>query len=241
MKLNTAGCKWADFGTRRRRSYEVQKTVIDALKTFNGFVGTSNVHFAHQFGCKPIGTMAHEWIMGNSAMCGLRRANKYALENWIEVYGADLGIALTDTYGTEAFLRDFDMQLAKLFDGPRHDSGSPYKFADTFINHYMGMRIDPLAKNIVFSDGLDTDLAVEIQGYCDRRIGCSFGIGTHFTNDFMTASDPATKSRALNMVIKLRTCNGIEVVKLSDDEGKATGDKDAVRVAEWTHRGRPLD
>ena len=31
------------------------------------------------------------------------------------------------------------------------------------------------------------------------------------------------------------------LVKLSDDFGKATGDKDALRVAKWTFNGEPLD
>lgn len=57
----------------------------------------------------------------------------------------------------------------------------------------------------------------------------SFGIGTHLTNDFHMIDDPKTKSKPLNMVIKLRKMDGMECVKLSDDRGKWTGDKGEVQ------------
>ena len=49
------------------------------------------------------------------------------------------------------------------------------------------------------------------------------------------------KSEPLSIVIKLRTCAGVPVVKLSDNPEKATGDKDAIRVAKWTFNNEPLD
>ena len=52
---------------------------------------------------------------------------------------------------------------------------------------------------------------------------------------------PKEKSEPMNIVIKLRECNGIPVVKLSDSPGKATGDKDALRIAKWTFFGQGLD
>lgn len=234
LMLKEAGCMVADFSTRRRRSYFTQEAAIRGLKTWDNFVGTSNVHFAHKYGLKVKGTQAHEWFMAVSVLCGLRHANRYALENWIRVYDADLGIALTDTFGTDAFFADFDMRLAKLFDGVRHDSGDPCLFAEKVINHYKKLRIDPTTKVIVFSDGLNVVEACRINNYCKGKIKCSFGIGTYFSNDF-------EGSKAMNMVIKLRECNGIPVIKLSDDPGKATGDKDALRVAKWTFFQQGLD
>lgn len=238
LKLCSKNLSWADFGTRRRRSYLTQMTVVNEMSKLAGFVGTSNVHFAHIFGTKPIGTMAHQWIMGTSAMCGLRHANRYALQNWTDVYGADLGVALTDTFGTDAFFEDFDMRLAKVFDGVRHDSGDPIIFADKVIEHYRKLRIDSTTKTIVFSDGLDVDKAIRVAEHCKGKIRCSFGIGTHFTNDFK--DNNGNKSKPMNIVIKLRKCNGTEVVKISDEPGKATGDEDATRVAMWTFFNKPL-
>lgn len=227
----------ADFGTRRRRSHLTQEKVIQGLMTDpamsikkDRLVGTSNVYFAMQNDLKPIGTMAHEWIMGVSALSGLRYANRSALYKWQKVYNGDLGIALTDTFGTEAFFRDFDTYLSKLYDGVRHDSGDPFVFGEKVIKHYESQKIDPKSKTIVFSDGLNTDLAIKLNDYFADKIRVSFGIGTHFSNNF-------EGSKPLNMVIKLWSVNDIPVVKLgeySENPGKVMGDEDAVQVAKWT-------
>jgi nicotinate phosphoribosyltransferase len=163
----------------------------------------------------------------------LRHANRFALKKWSQVYNGNLGIALTDTYGSNAFWADFDLDIAKLFDGVRHDSGDPFVFADSAIAHYENLGIDPRTKTIVFSDGLDIKKAIQLKKHCAERIKCSFGIGTHLTNDF-------SESRALNMVIKMWSINNVPVVKLSDDEGKSQGEKDAVRIAKHIFRGSPL-
>lgn len=231
---------FTDFGTRRRRNFETQEMVVSYFKNHNPkFMGTSNVHLAHKYGVRPIGTMAHEWIMGISALESLRHANRYAMKIWSDIYKGELGTALTDTFGTDVFWQDFDVALAKLFDGPRHDSGCPFKFTDKTVAEYKRLRIDPTTKTAIFSDGLDTDLALEIQKYCEGKIRCSFGIGTHFTNDFTNSSGGVSKP--LNMVIKMARCNGTPVVKLSDNPTKAIGDKDALRVAKWTFFGQSLD
>jgi len=227
--------RWSDFGTRRRRSYKSQDRVVNIFKGNPFFSGTSNVHLAHKYTVRPIGTMAHEWIMGHAALCGLRYANRYALRAWNDVYHGNLGIALTDTYGTPAFYKDFDGVLARLYDGVRHDSGSPFEFADAAVAHYKSLNINPAHKTIVFSDSLDPPLAVQLAQRC-RQLGINavFGIGTNLTNDY-------DSGKPLNIVIKLRSLNGVEVVKLSDDLNKATGDNDAVRVAKWTFCNTPLD
>lgn len=215
---------FADFGTRRRYSYDNQERVIRDMMTHGKhcFVGTSNVFLAMMYDIKPIGTMAHEWFMGISSMFGYKMANQLALKKWTDTYQGDLGIALSDTFTTDVFFRTFDKKASKLFDGVRHDSGDPFEFADKVVNHYTKLGIDPMSKVIVFSDGLDTDLAAEIKEYCAGKIKSSFGIGTNLTNDVGV--------KPLNMVIKLSEVYVDSVgwtpsVKLSDDEGKHTGDK----------------
>jgi nicotinate phosphoribosyltransferase len=238
--LSGENCVYADFGTRRRRSYDIQCIVVNAMSMMKGtFIGTSNVHVAHKLGLKPIGTMAHELIMGISALEGLRHANRFALEKWAEFYNGNLGVALTDTFGTDAFFDDFNLALAKQYD-VRHDSGSPTVFADKIVSKYKQLGIDPTTKTIVFSDGLDVSEAVKIRKHCEGKIRCAFGIGTNFTNDFKKATNGLT-SKPLNMVIKLASVNDIPVVKISDSPTKAIGDKDALRVAMWTFFKKPLD
>ena len=227
-------CFFSDFGTRRRRCYEIQDLIVGELKQYPNFNGTSNVHLAHKHGVKPIGTMAHEWIMGISALESLRHANRYALRLWSECFDGNLGIALTDTFGTDAFWPDFDGSLARLFDGVRHDSDDPYAFGYKTIEHYKNMNIYPMSRMIVFSDALDPPKAAALEEEFRGKIRTGFGIGTNFTNDF-------PGSKPLNMVIKLYEINGIPVVKLSDSPTKAIGDKDALRVAKWVFNGTPLD
>ncbi len=230
--------KVADFGTRRRFSYENQFEVVNDLKNncFGGkdfLVGTSNVHIAMTLDLQPIGTHAHEWFMFHAVEYGYTRANFRALENWVKVYKGDLGIALPDTYTAEIFFKTFDKMFAKLFDGVRHDSGDPFEFADKVVAHYKKLGINPSSKTIVFSDGLNTELAVKLFEYC-REIGimCSFGIGTHFTNDVGV--------KALNMVIKIVQVKidgmWIDTVKLSDNPIKHTGTEAEIKLCKQTLR-----
>jgi nicotinate phosphoribosyltransferase len=236
-ELEANNCTFSEFGTRRRRSFELHDRVIKTLTGLKTFSGTSNVFFAMKYGIHPVGTVGHEWIMGNSALVGLRNANLFALENWAGIYKGELGIALSDTFGSDAFFANFNMKLSKLYDGVRHDSGDSIIFADRVIEHYRTMGIDPLKKTIVFSDSLHSKDALKIKDHCRGKINCTFGIGTSLTNnpEFFRTSPP------LNMVIKLHTINGIPVVKLSDDEGKETGDIDALRVANYIFGRKGLD
>ncbi|WNW13144.1 nicotinate phosphoribosyltransferase [Pseudomonas sp. DTU_2021_1001937_2_SI_NGA_ILE_001] len=209
--------KVADFGTRRRFSYAVQETVVDALKQeFPGqFVGTSNVHLAQQKNVKPLGTMAHEWIMAHQQL-GPRLIDSQiaALDCWVREYRGLLGIALTDCITTDAFLNDFDLYFAKLFDGLRHDSGDPVMWAEKCIAHYQKLGIDPMSKTLVFSDGLTLPKALGIFRALRGRINVSFGIGTNLTADI-----PGVKP--MNMVLKMTACAGQPVAKVSDEPGKA--------------------
>jgi len=236
-ELNGHGCLFTEFGTRRRRSFQLQDKVIEVLCGLPCFTGTSNVHLARKYGIKPVGTIGHEWIMGNSALMGLRRANYFAFDNWVKVYAGNLGIALSDTFGTDAFFADFDLRLSKLYDGVRHDSGDPFGFTDKVIGHYRSMGIDPMKKTLVFSDSLHAADAIRLKEHCAGRINCSFGIGTSLTNnqDFFRTTPP------LNIVIKMHSINDIPVVKLSDSCEKETGDRDALRVANYIFGRKGLD
>lgn len=231
--LAEGGCLFADFGTRRRRSYSVQESVVRALvdlpkrlppERTSTFGGTSNVHLAHRFGVAPVGTMAHEWIMGHAGLFGVRQANRKAMEAWLDVFQGRLGIALTDTYTSALFRHDFTRDLAEAIEGVRQDSGSPERFADDFTSHYRKLGIDPAQKKFVFSDSLTTLRAREIANYVHGRAKPMFGIGTHLTNDF-------SHQPALDIVIKMTSINEAPVVKISDDPLKATGEKGAIKEA----------
>ncbi|WP_201616999.1 nicotinate phosphoribosyltransferase [Psychrobacter urativorans] len=205
----------ADFGTRRRFSKQWQAHVVETLHKAEPdiFSGTSNVLLAKTLEMTPIGTMAHEFMQAFQALdVRLRDSQKAALEAWVHEYRGDLGIALTDVVGMDAFLRDFDLYFAKLFDGLRHDSGDPYIWGDKAIAHYQKLKIDSKTKVLTFSDGLNLNKAWELHQYFKDRIKTSFGIGTNLTNDMGLTQ--------MNIVLKLVECNGQPVAKLSDSPGK---------------------
>lgn len=224
------GVTVAEFGTRRRYSYHVHRLVLQSLTDYGegAFIGTSNVHMAMLHRVKPIGTHAHEWFMFHAARYGFKMANAVGLDNWVNVYRGDLGIALSDTYTNAVFLRQFDKMFSKLFDGVRHDSGDPLDFADQIIQHYQSMGIDPLTKSIIFSDALNYEKVAHITAYCRGKIGMSFGIGTSLTND--AGPEP------MNIVVKMTDAlpqdgEWTEVVKLSDEPGKYTGSEKMINLA----------
>lgn len=235
-----AGLNVAEFGTRRRRTSVVQDLVVGEMKNMPGFSGTSNVFLAYKHRVRSIGTMAHEWIMGISALESLRHANRYALRIWSDVFKGRLGIALPDTFGTDAFFEDFDNYLARLYDGVRHDSGDPYEFCEKLINHYNKLGVPPITKTCVFTDSLYWEAVCDLAERFEKRIRVAFGIGTNLTNDFVLPNGITTSS-PLNIVIKLMICNGVQVVKKSDVPSKSIGDRDAQRVVDWTFNKRPLD
>jgi len=209
----------SDFGVRRRYSgawqREVVATLRDAVPQF--FKGTSNVLLAKELGLPPIGTMAHEYLQTYQTLgVRLRDFQKAALEDWVQEYRGDLGIALTDVITMDAFLADFDLYFAKLFDGLRHDSGDAIEWGEKALAHYARLRIDPHTKRLVFSDGLDLHRALAIYRHFADRTQMGFGIGTHLTND--VGLEP------LSIVMKLRQANGQPVAKISDTPGKALCD-----------------
>lgn len=212
---------FSEFGMRRRLSSEAQELAVTSLAAAAGeyanskFVGTSNVYLAMKCGVTPVGTMAHEWIMcvgqGNHRH-NPAYSNWYALDAWVKEYGVLNGTALTDAITTECFLKDFQLTYGTLFSGVRHDSGDPYQWGDRMIAHYKELGLDPLAKTLLFSDSLNFEKATGIYRYFAGKAKTAFGIGTFIAND--------TKVPALNIVMKTTACNGMDVAKISDVEGK---------------------
>ena len=206
----------SDFGTRRRFSgawqREVLQTLVSELPREN-FSGTSNVLYAKQFDLIPMGTMAHEYLQAAQALGPrLRDSQRFAFESWAKEYRGDLGIALSDVYGLKPFLRDFDMFFCKLFDGVRHDSGDPFVWGESIIEHYQKNKCDPRSKTLIFSDALTVPLALELYRRFRDRIKMGFGIGTNLTNDVGV--------QPLNIVMKMVSANGCPVAKISDSPGK---------------------
>ena len=208
--IKDTALKCAEFGGRRRHSVKAHDNALRILKDIspNNLVGTSNVMMAKKYDIKTVGTMAHEWLQAHQALYRTADSQFMAFENWAKEYRGDLGIALSDVIGLKYFLHDFDMFFSKLFDGTRQDSGDPYTYASCLISHYTNMKIDPLTKTIVFSDGLDFERSLKLWHAYRDRIIVSFGIGTHITNDF--------DYRALQIVLKMVVCNGQPVAKISD-------------------------
>lgn len=206
---------FAEFGCRRRLSREWQDYVIGELLKTGYCVGTSNVYLAMKYGCKPIGTYAHEYVQMYQGIPGVQLAytNKMAMEEWFEEFQGDNGTALTDTLGTDLFLKDFNKLQAMCYTGVRHDSGDPIEWGEKLIAHYQSLGIDPKTKTLLFSDSLNFDKAQEIYNHFHERINVSFGIGTFLSND--------THVEPLNIVIKLQYVNGHPVAKISDNPGKA--------------------
>jgi len=224
--------KYAEFGTRRRFSkyWQEQALQIQMEMVPNNLVGVSNVKLAMDYNLKPIGTVAHEWTMAHLGIVdNISQAQKRALHVWQQEYGQKLGIALTDTFTSDAFFRDFDFNLARGYDGIRHDSGCPFEFGEKAIKHWESIGIDPRRKSVVFSDGLNFPLALDIWRRFIGRTGVSFGIGTNITNDFDGV-------KALAIVMKLLECNDQSCIKLSDDKGKNMGDPRMIEKVKKAYR-----
>lgn len=212
----------AEYGTRRRFSKQWHEEVVVTMKKQMGvhFAGTSNVWLAMKHEVTPLGTMGHEYLQACQALGPrLRDSQVFALEVWAKEYRGDLGIALSDVYGMDAFLRDFDMYFCKLFDGARHDSGDPFVWGDRLLAHYTKNRTDPRTKTLVFSDGLTIPKAIELARHFAGRCKVSFGIGTNLTNDL--------GHQPLQIVMKMVRCNGQPVAKVSDAPEKTMCDDPA--------------
>lgn len=236
-RLIGAGCRFSDFGTRRRASLKAEDTAVHAMRDCGReiqgpgrFLGTSNVYLAMKYDLTPIGTMAHEFVCAIAGMYGPQMANHIAMRKWSDTYRGALGTFLYDTYGWSAFSLNFSEDFANMFKGLRIDSGDNFEQLDLIVEKYRSLGINPKEKQVVFSNGLNVDEALEIQRYAEGKCLPSFGIGTHFTNDF-----PGVKP--MNIVIKLTDIKITEkwphycpTCKLSEDKGKHSGNPETVAI-----------
>ncbi|GAC96049.1 predicted nicotinate phosphoribosyltransferase [Pseudozyma hubeiensis SY62] len=247
FQLTSHGIRYSEFGTRRRRSYQTHRIVIQGLISGDSsassptgkLLGTSNVHFAHLYNLIPIGTVAHEWTMAIAALEGYAHSNLKALQLWDSVYSPpdfvpnspthDLTIALTDTFSTGVFWNDLldnpsGIEIARRWRGLRQDSGDSKAFAQKALQAYAQIGVDPSTKVVIYSDGLNVERCLELAAYSKQiGIGAGFGVGTSFTNDFKQRGS-GEKSKPLNIVIKLDSVEDRPVVKISDELTKNTGD-----------------
>lgn len=219
-----------DFGTRRRFSHKWQDKVCSYISKHNAFIGTSNIYFAKKYSMRPIGTNAHELyqILTGLSSDDLKMGHRKALDLWYEMYGDNLSIALSDTYGTDFFLEDFGKERSEKWWGVRQDSGDPFEFGEKLIKHYESYNIDPKTKMVVFSDGLDINKIIRLYDRFNGRIQLSFGWGTKLTNNI--------GYETLSIVMKaveITENNGNPVshmlVKLSDNLNKAIGSKEEIK------------
>ncbi len=237
-----AGVDFSDMGTRRRFSKEHHYNVLQALVRAQvdsgklcgqqGLIGTSNVWYCMKLSerypwLKCIGTMSHQMISAIAAIYGPREANYEAIERWNKLYRGRMGIFLFDCLGSEAFLRNFSKQHAKLLDGYRIDSGDDMEEFSKIYKKISSFDIEPSTKSVVFSNGLQPEQAIAIHDMVAGRMKDSYGIGTALTCN-VECVQPS------NIVIKL---TGIKLtprheqlhcIKLSSDIGKATGDPDTI-------------
>lgn len=207
---------FSEFGVRRRLSKDSQNWLIEELTKYKefGFVGTSNVFLAKKFNVKAVGTCAHEMAM---AMMSDQRynpayVNERLMEIWTNIYGIKNGIYLTDVIGTDVFLKDFNEKYATLFSGVRHDSGDPITWGDKIINHYKQLGINPKTKTLLFSDSLNFEKATNIYRCFKDKCNVAFGIGTYLAG--------IQDENPLNIVMKVTSCNGYPVAKISDTPSK---------------------
>lgn len=222
---------FSDFGTRRRFSKAWQEYVVGTLadELPKQFLGTSNVYLAMQHGLVPMGTSAHELFMVGAGVAkqdddAIRESHNQMLLTWWATYGRGLSVALTDTFGSDFFFRDWAKrpEQAAAWKGVRHDSGDPFEFGERVIQFYKSLGIDPNDKVIVFSDSLTAERMIELHERFAGRIRTTFGWGTNLTNDICLPR--------LSLVIKPVVANGIGLVKLSDNLNKAVGtDADIAR------------
>ena len=219
----------SDFGTRRRHGFLWQRWCVEALKEGLGqrFIGTSNVLLAMDGDLEAIGTNAHELPMVAAALAendaALAAAPYRVLDEWRQVYGGNLLIALPDAFGTTAFLRDAPDWVAD-WTGFRPDSAPPIPAGEQILAWWRARGRDPRDKLLIFSDGMDVDSIEATYRHFYGQVRTSFGWGTNLTNDFRGCDPDGDAGLApISLVCKVISANGRPAVKLSDNPEKATG------------------
>lgn len=232
-KALTNGLTISDMGTRRRLSFDHQDMVVKSFKEVQNqswpnligkFVGTSNVYFAMKYDLTPVGTISHQIISFEENVSGIFECNHNVMNKWCDVYHGDNGIFLYDCFGDKVFFSNLSKKMAMLFNGLRVDSGIEEEQVEKIIEKYKYLTVDPSTKQIIFSNGLNIDRAIELHKYVNGRMKDSYGIGTYLTCD-------VTNCKPMNIVVKLTKGRVTEsrewhdCVKLSCDKGKTLGNK----------------
>ena len=232
VKIFSNGLTFGDMGTRRRLSFDHQEMVIRTMKTVYEsqewpgiFTGTSNVWLAMKYGTKCLGTMSHQLISFEENVSGVFECNFNVMRKFSDVYDGDNGIFLYDCFGDKVFFSNLSKRMAMMYKGLRVDSGNEEEQTEKIIAKYKSLGIDPATKQVVYSNGLNIDRAIEIHKYCAGRVLDSYGVGTFLTCD-------VTNCKPMNIVVKLTSCRITELrewhdcVKLSCDKGKTLGNPD---------------
>ena len=227
------GLVLGDMGTRRRFSFNHHKMVLEEMKNVyeskkwpGFFTGTSNVWFAKELNLNALGTMSHQIISFEETVSSVFEVNHSVMEKWAEVYNGDLGLYLYDCFGDHVFFNNFSKKMAMLFSGLRVDSGNEEEQIDKIVAKYKDLGINPLNKQVIFSNGLSIKRAIEIKDYCKDKVQASFGVGTFLTCDLGSDNESI---RPMNIVVKLtgaritETREWHDCVKLSCDKGKTLG------------------
>lgn len=235
-QILTNGLILGDMGTRRRFSFLHQEMVVNELaalqkagkdpdtgQAWTGkFIGTSNVYLAMKYNLTPIGTMSHQLVMFEETVSGVFECNYNVMKKFSDVYDGDNGVYLYDAFGDTVFFNNLSKRMAMMYKGLRVDSGNEEEQTEKIIQKYISLGIDPATKQVIFSNGLNIDRAIEIHKFVAGRLQDSYGVGTNLTCDI-------TNCKPMNIVVKLTQCRITEsrewhdCVKLSCDKGKTLG------------------
>ena len=229
------GLTFGDMGTRRRFSFAHQDMVIGVMKEVYDsrewpgiFTGTSNVWLAMKHGTKCLGTMSHQLISFEEIVSGVFECNFNVMRKFSDVFDGDNGIYLYDCFGDKVFFSNLSKRMAMMYKGLRVDSGDETEQTEKIIAKYKSLGIDPATKQVVYSNGLNVDKAIEIHKMCAGRVQDSYGVGTHITCDIVGVEP-------MNIVVKLTRGRITELrewhdcIKLSCDKGKTLGNPEKCR------------
>ncbi len=234
-QIFAAGLVLGDMGTRRRLSFDHQQMVVRTMaEVYNSrqwpgkFTGTSNVWLAMQYNLPCLGTMSHQLISFEENVSGVFECNFNVMKKFSDVFDGDNGIYLYDCFGDKVFFGNLSKRMAMMYKGLRVDSGNEEEQTELIIDKYRQLGIDPASKQVVYSNGLNIDRAIEIHKYVNGRVQDSYGVGTFLTCD-VTGCKPS------NIVIKLTRGRITELrewhdcIKLSCDKGKMLGNPEKCR------------